>query len=157
MSCISGTLLFTKSFTLHSQIPIHSSLPLHPIRSNFSPPLLLPLSHTLCRCTSSPSPSPSPHQDDFLEEEEEVEDEEEESSYGLDVDALESEAMEAVRRYTSSLSRQLIIGISSHYSFFCSFFNFFFQKLLKGNAIVNFSQIITSVPTITMLVIFYNI
>ncbi|XVF69645.1 hypothetical protein PTKIN_Ptkin11bG0098300 [Pterospermum kingtungense] len=114
MSCLSGTqLVLGKSFTLPYLIPrlssLHHPLTIHPIRSNFSPPLLLPvssfLSLPLCRCTDEFQ--------DFLKEEEEEGEVEEESSYEeeyeLDVDALESEAMEAVRRYSSSLSCQLII------------------------------------------------
>ncbi|KAL4312951.1 hypothetical protein GQ457_01G048880 [Hibiscus cannabinus] len=121
MSCLCSTqiLSFAKSLTLLPPIPKLSSLPLHPTRShNFSPPPLLSSapSSRLCRCTSAPSPTPHPDQFlDFLAEEEEPaaeEEEEEEEFYeddGLDVDALESEAMEAVRRYSTSLSRQLTI------------------------------------------------
>ncbi|KAK8630324.1 hypothetical protein V6N13_079122 [Hibiscus sabdariffa] len=122
MSCLCSTqiLSFTKSLTLLPPIPKLSSIPLHPTRShNFSPPPLLSSapSSRLCRCSSASSPTPHPEQFlDFLAEEEEPaaeeEEEEEEEFYeddDLDVDALESEAMEAVRRYSTSLSRQLTI------------------------------------------------
>ncbi|XVF04704.1 hypothetical protein REPUB_Repub05bG0107900 [Reevesia pubescens] len=111
MSCFSGT---RQLLTFLSPIPRLSSLPLllHPLRSNLSSPLLLSISSLpslpLCRCTSSPSP---PHEfQDFLDvEDEEEEFDEDEYDYALDVDALESEAKDAVRRYSSSLSRQLTI------------------------------------------------
>ncbi|KAK8506325.1 hypothetical protein V6N13_016458 [Hibiscus sabdariffa] len=125
MSCLCSTqiLSFAKSLTLLPPISKLSSLTLHPIRShNFSPPPLLSSapSSRRCRCTSAHSPTPHPEEFlDFLAEEEEPatdtaaeEEEEEEEFYeddDLDVDALESEAMEAVRRYSTSLSRQLTI------------------------------------------------
>ncbi|XVE78886.1 hypothetical protein DITRI_Ditri14bG0014200 [Diplodiscus trichospermus] len=112
MSCFSGTrLLLGKSLALLSPIPTLSSytLPFHPIRSNFSPPLFLPFSSlpslSLCRCTSSSRPLHQDQFQDFLEEEEE----ESYEDYALDVDALESEAKDAARRYSSSLFRQLTI------------------------------------------------
>ncbi|GMI74258.1 embryo defective 2738 [Hibiscus trionum] len=120
MACLCSTqiLSFAKSLTLLPPIPRLSSIPLHPLRSNnFSPLLLLSSvpSPLLCRCTSAPSPPPHPDQIlDFLDEEEEpatgtAEEEEFYEDNDLDVDALESEAMEAVRRYSTSLSRQLTI------------------------------------------------
>ncbi|KAE8660314.1 hypothetical protein F3Y22_tig00116954pilonHSYRG00144 [Hibiscus syriacus] len=125
MSCFCSAQIpsLAKTLILLPPASRFSSLPLHPIRSNsFSPPLLLSSapSPRLCRCTSAPSPPPRPDQFlDFLDEEEEtamdtaaVVEEEEEEFYeddDLDVEALESEAKEAVRRYSTSLSRQLTI------------------------------------------------
>lgn len=114
---------FAKSLTLLSPISTLSSLSLRPIRSNFSPPPASSLpSPFLCRCTSTASP-PS-HSDGFIvfldedKEEaaavgEEKEEEDEEEFYeddDLDLEALESEAKDAVRSYSTSLSRQLTIG-----------------------------------------------
>ncbi|TYJ20774.1 hypothetical protein E1A91_A08G019500v1 [Gossypium mustelinum] len=121
--CSIQFLPFAKSLTLLSPIATLSSLPLRPIRSNFSPPPVSSLpSPFLCRCTSATSPPP--HSDGFIgflddEEEEaaaagekEEEEEDEEEFYeddDLDLEALESEAKDAVRSYSTSLSRQLTI------------------------------------------------
>ncbi|PPD88078.1 hypothetical protein GOBAR_DD14979 [Gossypium barbadense] len=87
--CSIQLLPFAKSLTLLSPISTLSSLPLRPIRSNFSPPPVSSLpSPFICRCTSATSPPP--HSDGFI--------------------ALESEAKDAVRSYSTSLSRQLTIG-----------------------------------------------
>ncbi|TYH56450.1 hypothetical protein ES332_D08G019700v1 [Gossypium tomentosum] len=119
--CSIQLLPFAKSLTLLSPISTLSSLPLRPIRSNFSPPPVSSLpSPFICRCTSATSPPP--HSDGFIgfldddEEEaaaaEEEEEEDEEEFYeddDLDLEALESEAKDAVRSYSTSLSRQLTI------------------------------------------------
>lgn len=119
MSCFPvSQLLFSKSLTHLSPVPGLSPFPLLPIRSAFSPPLLLSFSTlpSLLRCRCSSAPSPSPHEEKFQDllevEDEEEEEEESDEDYALDVDALESEAKDAVRRYSSSLSRHLTIGNS---------------------------------------------
>ncbi|EOY32660.1 GTP-binding family protein [Theobroma cacao] len=116
MSCFPvSQLLFSKSLTHLSPVPGLSPFPLLPIRSAFSPPLLLSFSTlpSLPRCRCSSAPSPSPHEEEFQDllelEDEEEEEEESDEDYALDVDALESEAKDAVRRYSSSLSRHLTI------------------------------------------------
>ncbi|KAK6235596.1 hypothetical protein SCA6_010933 [Theobroma cacao] len=116
MSCFPvSQLLFSKSLTHLSPVPGLSPFPLPPIRSAFSPPFLLSFSTlpSLLRCRCSSAPSPSPHEEEFQDllelEDEEEEEEESDEDYALDVDALESEAKDAVRRYSSSLSRHLTI------------------------------------------------
>ncbi|WRX33060.1 GTP binding domain - like 10 [Theobroma cacao] len=116
MSCFPVSQLpFSKSLTHLSPVPGLSPFPLPPIRSAFSPPLLLSFSTlpSLLRCRCSSAPSPSPHEEEFQDllelEDEEEEEEESDEDYALDVDALESEAKDAVRRYSSSLSRHLTI------------------------------------------------
>lgn len=54
-------------------------------------------------------------EEDFGEIEEEFdEDEDEDENFLLDVDALEKDAMSAVKEYSSSLSRELVIGELYH-------------------------------------------
>lgn len=118
--------------TLSSSISLISAIPKLPFSSSFSssfpilrsfsPQLLslslhkhYPLPLPLTRHLRSLSPSNDAFEDSPFEDEdddaeyEDVDDESDGQDFGIDVDALEREAKDAVREYSSLLSRQLII------------------------------------------------